>query len=185
MKLTKKKNSKLDSGIIQLAYIVDDIHTSMGLYTQQLGIGPWFLFKNFAFETLTYRGQPSELSIDLALGYSNGMMFELIQQNDDTPSVYLETFKKRGWGFHHWGVKALPSQYDSMVCNFLDKGYALAIECVVGVGSRAAYMDPGDELAGMIEIIEVTPVVEGLFAQMELASVDWDGADPVRLMGGP
>jgi hypothetical protein len=46
-------------------------------------------------------------------------------------------------------------------------------------------MDPGDELAGMIEIIEVTPIVGDLFAQMELASVNWDGADSVRLMEGP
>ena len=49
--------------------------------------------------------------------------------------------------------------------------------------ARAAYVDTMAELGGMIELIGMNPAVEGLFAAVKEPSVNWDGKDPVRILG--
>ena len=172
-------------GIIQVAYIVEDIHAAMKTFGARLNLGPWFLFEHFEFQWLKYRGTPCELDLTLALANSGHMMFELIQQNDDCPSVYREIRDRRGYGFHHWAVAARPEQYDSALLKYQQQGYALALEGAVAIGARAAYLDTSAELGGMIEVIEVTPAVEGLFTHIHQASVGWDGSAAVRVLGPP
>jgi Glyoxalase/Bleomycin resistance protein/Dioxygenase superfamily len=173
------------NGIIQIAFIVEDIQAAMPIYQKRLNIGPWYLFEHFAFKYLKYRGEESKLDITLALGNSGHMMFELIQQNDDLPSVYKDVQKARGWGFHHFAVAAKPDEYDSVVKEYQAQGYGLALDGAVAVGARAAYLDTLSDLPGMIEVIEVTPAVEGLFTHIHQASVGWDGTDPVRVLPPP
>lgn len=173
------------NGIIQTAYTTPNIEDSMADWTSRLNIGPWFLFEHFQFQWIKYRGQPCELDVTVALATSGGMMFELIQQNDAKPSVYREVQQARGHGFHHWAVAARPEEYDSVVADYVKGGSALALEAAVAIGARAAYVDTLQTLGGMIEVIEVTPAVEGLFTMIQQASVGWDGTAPVRVLQGP
>ena len=80
-------------------------------------------------------------------------------------------------------IGAQPARYDEIVGGYLDRGYALAMDALVGVGGRAAYVDTFNDLGGYIEIIEMLPVVESLFNMVYQASVGWDGKDPVRRLG--
>ncbi len=171
------------NGIIQIAFIVEDIRKSMPIYAERLNIGPWFLFEHFSFDWVKYRGEPSDLDVHLCLGFSGGMMFELIQQNNDVPSVYQEVRDARGYGFHHWAVSCMPGDYDKCLQDYQNKGYDLALEGAVDVGARAAYIDTLSELGGMIEVIEMTDTVEGLFSMIHKASLNWDGSDPIRQPG--
>lgn len=170
-------------GVVQIASTCADIHATMQQLTRELGIGPWFLIEHFPFTSLEVRGRPDTLDLTLALGQSGHTQFELIQQNDARPSVYREVAARRGHGFHHWAIGAQPARYDAIVGQYLERGYALAMNAVVGVGGRAAYIDTLDALGGYIEVIEMLPVVEGLFNQVYQASVGWDGRDPVRRLG--
>ena len=54
-----------------------------------LGIGPWFVMRNVAIRAL-YRDEPCEITLTLALANSGDLQVELIQQHDDTPSIYTE-----------------------------------------------------------------------------------------------
>lgn len=170
------------NGIIQSAHTTPDIEKSMTHWTANLNIGPWFLFEHFQFQWIKYRGAPCELDVTVALASSGGMIFELIQQNDSNPSVYREVQESRGFGFHHWAVAARPEEYDAVIAAHVKAGNALALEAAVAIGARAAYIDTMNVLGGMIEIIEVTPAVEGLFTMIQQASVGWDGAAPVRVL---
>lgn len=181
--MTQWRWGQSEGGIIQMAYIVEDMKAAMPVFTRDLGIGPWFVIEHFPFRRLSYRGVPSECDLSLCLGISGNMMYELIQQNDDRPSVYQEVRQSRGWGFHHYAVGARPDRYDALIDHHLDHGAALALDAEVGVGGRAAYVDTGPSLHGMIELIEVTPEVEDLFDMIHQAGRDWDGRDPVRLLG--
>ncbi|MEX6723732.1 VOC family protein [Parapedomonas caeni] len=172
-----------ENGVIQMAFIVPDIKAALPAYAKQLNVGPWFVIEHFAFDWVRYRGQPTDVDLTLALGFSGGMMFELIQQNNDVPSVYTEVRDQRGWGFHHFAVACTPQSYDDVLKGYLADGYDLALEAEVAVGGRAAYVDSRRDLPGMIELIEVTPKVEALFTPMRLANVGWDGSDPVRIVG--
>lgn len=169
-------------GIIQVAFIVPDIMAALEGYAKRLNCGPWFVIEHFPLLDAQYRGQPTELDITLALGFSGSMCFELIQQNNwETPSVYNEVQKKRGWGFHHFAVAS--SDFDADVAKYSALGAEMALYGVAGVGARAAYMDTSDILPGMIELIEMTPQTEAFFGSLQKASENWDGSDPIRIFG--
>jgi hypothetical protein len=48
------------TGVFQMAYIVEDIDVSMRRWVEQLQVGPWFLLEHFSGERPTYRGEPTE-----------------------------------------------------------------------------------------------------------------------------
>jgi hypothetical protein len=169
--------------VIQMAYIVDDIEAAMPRFARDFGIGPWFYFEHFAFETLEYRGRPVDLDVSLCLGMSGGMMYELIQQRSPGPSVYTEVRDQRGWGFHHCAVGFESADYEAAVMNYVARGYPKVLDARVAVGARAAYVDARAGLHGMIEIIELTPPVHELFDMIRAARDGWDGRDPVRRLG--
>ena len=168
--------------IMQVAYVVEDIEKAMAHWTEKLGVGPFFLFEHFALDDYRYRGQPSDLDITIALGFSGSMCFELIVQNSKSPSVYSEVVDKRGYGFHHWAVST--ADFDGDLAKYTAAGSAEVLYGMVPdpVNARAAYVDTMDELGGMIELIETTPAVEGLFSAVKEPSVNWDGKDSVRIM---
>lgn len=65
-------------GVIQTAFITNDIQRSMTQMTDLLHIGPWFLFESFELFDLRFRGQPADFQVTLALANSGHMQFELI-----------------------------------------------------------------------------------------------------------
>jgi hypothetical protein len=165
-------------GIIQVAYIVEDIQRSMLEFTQRLRIGPWFVSGPFVPPEGLYRGSPTRMRLTLAVGFSGHMSFELIEQHDDLPSVYQEVIKARGYGFHHWGVPV--ADIDKAVAEHRAQGYEVAFSDRSPRGYRIVYMDTTRDLPGMIELMEMTPALEARYTEMYLASVGWDGADPIR-----
>lgn len=164
--------------VMQVAYVVDDMEKALEHWTQELGIGPFFLFEHFPLMDAQYRGQPTDFDVNLALAYSGSMCFELIYQNNDAPSVYRDIVDSRGYGFHHLAVST--RDFEGDVALHQARGAELALYGVAGPGARAAYMDTAATLGGMTELIEITPEVEGLFSAIKEPSVDWDGSDPVR-----
>lgn len=169
-------------GIMQVAYVVEDIEKGMKYWSETMGVGPFFLFEHFALEDYRYRGRPGELDISLAMGFSGSMCFELIVQHSKSPSVYTEVIENRGYGFHHWGVST--SRFDEDLARHAANGNEEVLYGRVDpVDARAAYVDTMAELGGMIELIEIKPAVEELFAAVKGPSVNWDGKDPVRTLG--
>jgi hypothetical protein len=166
-----------DDGVIQMAYVVEDIQKAMREWAEDLKIGPWFLLPGFRGVEATYRGQPSEMEADLAMSFSGHMNIELIQQRNDAPSVYGDTLGK-GYGFHHWGVAT--SHFDRDVEKYQKKGYELAFSAKVPSGGRIGYFDTKGRLPGMIELLELGADFESTFNRFYRASIGWDGNDPVR-----
>lgn len=167
-------------GIVQQGFITGDIDAEMGRYAAALGIGPWFIRRDFGFDRLLYRGEPAKIALDLAIAFTGSTMIELIQQKDDSPSAYRETRDRQGYGFHHWAWAARPDSYDTRLAKLSDRGFVQVFDLAVAVGGRAAYFDPGPGYAGMIELIEIPSELETLFTQVHQASLDWDGRDPIR-----
>lgn len=165
-------------GIVQVAYIVEDIRRAMTDFAARLKVGPWFVTGPFTPKAALYRGRPTDISLTLAVGFSGHMSFELIEQHNDVPSVYRETVERRGYGFHHWGVPV--ADLDAEVERYRALGYEIAFSDRAPRGYRIAYMDTTRDLPGMIELMECTGLLEERYTEMHLASVGWDGTDPVR-----
>ena len=166
-------------GIVQTAFIVEDIRASMDLFTSQLNVGPWFLRERGIFPWQVYKGKPTNVELAIAMGYSGSMQYELIQQLNDTPSVYCDVVNRRGYGLHHFGVGA--PDYEGRCKAYSKAGFELHYEAEVTNGNRVAYFDTMAVLPAMIEVISMTPATEKMFTQFQQASVGWDGSDPVRL----
>jgi len=167
-----------DDGVIQMAYVVEDIHQAMNRWVKHLKVGPWFLLDSFTGVDARYRGQSTNASISLAMSFSGHMMVELLQEHANVPSVYRETIEKRGYGFHHWGVAS--KDFDADAARYRASGYEMAFEARVPTGGRVGYLDTTRDLPGMVELIELGAAFDPVFSRFYAASIGWDGKDPVR-----
>ena len=167
-----------ESGIIQMAYVVADIHAAMAQWTLDLHVGPWFLLDRFEGDAPMYRGGPSHAAVTLAMAFAGHMQIELLQPLDDQPSVYRETISAQGYGFHHYGIGT--RDFDGAVARYEAQGYELAFRAGVPTGGSVGYMDTHGALPGFVEIIELGEGMESAFTTFYAASLSWDGSDSVR-----
>lgn len=168
-------------GIAQTAFVVEDLPSAIDHWVTNCNAGPFFVLDHFKMPGQIYRGEQSTADITLAMGFAGHMQIELIQPNDDHPSVYRETREKRGWGFHHFGKASTDIAGD--VAALEARGYVQAFRAGVPTGGEVVYMDGGDGLPGMVEFIEATAGMDAAFTKFWQASVGWDGKDPVRPFG--
>jgi len=166
-----------DGGVTQFAYFVADIEAAAADFTARLGIGPWFVRGPFQPDA-RLRGELNQPVISLARGFSGHVMFELVQQHDDGPSVFHEHGGPRHYGFHHWAI--VTSRFDEDVARMEAAGCEEAFSDLLPSGARVVYMDATRDLPGMIELVERTPAQEEVYAAIHRASVNWDGSDPIR-----
>ena len=176
--MTLLNNGQPIGGIIQVAYTVADIEAAVRSYAEDLRIGPWFLRGPLQAREPIYRGAPQNLMLSIAIAYSGHVMIELIQQHDDQASVYRESFKKNGYGFHHWGIAS--DRYDHDLASYLDRGFELVFTDETPAETRVAYFDAKRGWAGFIELIEINSASELRYSQMYAEALLWDGKDAVR-----
>ncbi|GAB3347317.1 VOC family protein [Modestobacter lapidis] len=168
-------------GIVQTAYVVPDVRAAIAAWVADLGVGPWFLLEHFTGVDAVYRGEPSRADVAIAMAFAGHMQIELIQPLDDAPSVYRETVQQRGWGFHHVGLAT-----DDLAADVAAReaaGATVAFRAGVPTGGTVVYLDGGPALPGFVELIEGTAGMDDMFTRYWLASVGWDGRDPVRPFG--
>jgi hypothetical protein len=166
------------NGIVQMAYVVEDIRKAIDSWVKDLKVGPWFLIDRFRGEDPKYRGKPSGAESALAMSFAGHMNIELIQPVNDAPSVYHDTIRQRGYGFHHWGMAT--SDFDRDLETYQQRGYEVAFFARVPSGGRVAYLDANSDLPGMIELIELGAAFDPIFGRFYAATIGWDGKDPVR-----
>lgn len=170
-----------DDGVFQMAYVVEDIHASMEQWTRDLKAGPWFLLDHFTGDDPVYRGGPSKADVAIAMGFCGHMQIELIQPNDDHPSVYREVIDQRGFGFHHFGIGT--HDFDADLEKYEARGYELAFKAGVPTGGAVGYLDTKGAAPGFIELIPVNPATNEVFTRFYRESLAWDGSEPVRPFG--
>jgi hypothetical protein len=164
--------------VLQMAYTVPDIEAAVAEYVRGLGVGPWWVRGPLSGPHQLFRGQPTSVRLSIAVAFSGPAMLELIQQHGDEPSVYTESIRRGGYGFHHWGI--VSEAFDRDVDRYRAEGYAPVYTTRTPAGSRVAYFDTTDRLPGMVELLELTPAQDARLAAMRDAAAGWDGSDPVR-----
>ena len=168
-------------GIMQLGYIVKDLGAAIDYWINDLKVGPWFRLDDFKFPDATYRGGPYTAMISQAMAFAGHMQIELIQPNDENPSVYKEMIDVKGYGFHHFGVAC--DDVEAAIAELEAKGYQGALKHSGPTGGNVVYMDGGPGQPVFLELIAATPGLEEMFGRFHQASIDWDGSDPVRPFG--
>lgn len=167
----------LEGPIRQIGYIVHDLDESVSSWLAQ-GVGPWFTMRDIEQKDCQYRGEIASATTSLAFANSGPMQIELIQQVDDTPSIYREFLETQGEGFHQLAYWA--TDFDAVMARADAAGWP-----VVWAGSggtvRFTYFELDPRISTIIEVTELNESTQGLADLLESAAAEWDGVtDPVR-----
>ncbi len=165
---------------IQAGYLVDALEPAMRYWSEQMGIGPFFVLPAPRFLSLTHNGQPTEardVIAEVALAQSGDLQIELIVPGP-APSTYRDFLASGGRGLHHLGFAS--HDFDAQ----RDRAIAAGLVSVMEGASdrtRFAYLDSASPAPGpIVELIEMGPAITAIFDQVRAASADWDGTDPIR-----
>ncbi|MDZ7883175.1 MAG: VOC family protein [Mycobacterium sp.] len=168
----------LPGPVRQIGYVVEDLDKALADWVT-LGVGPWFVMRGLV-QRVTYRGEPCEVTVSLALANSGELQIELIQQSDDTPSIFVE-FLESGPGFHQ--LAYWTEDFDATMAAVAGAGWPVVWSGGEDDGVRFAYAEPGGVPASVIEIMELTDASAGMATFVRRAAQGWDGSDPVRELG--
>ena len=163
----------------QVCYVVDDLDAALKFWTEELKVGPFFMFEHLQLDNQKYRGKSAEdADVTIALGNTGAVQIELAYQHNDAPSVWKKEWSEAGRrGVHHFGF--IPEDYQANFQHFVDQGYEPAFECTIG-NSPLCYFDFVDTLGHYIEFWENSELYRNIFKATEEAARGWDGMNPVR-----
>lgn len=169
----------------QVGYVVKDIEKAIEHWLR-LGVGPWYYNKEIVSIEFRYQGKPSRFpKLAIALANTGDTQIELIQQSNDAPSLYLDTLARNGECAQHVAFWTA-DRFDEWSEHFLDHGYVEGHAGRMGNASRGryAYFVHPDFPSAMFELSESTGGKSEYFEQIRKAAIDWDGSEPVRIVGG-
>jgi catechol 2,3-dioxygenase-like lactoylglutathione lyase family enzyme len=170
----------LPGTIRQIGYVVADLDKALAGFVE-LGIGPWFVMRGLP-QRVTYRGEPCEITLSLALANSGEMQIEVIQQQDDTPSIFTEFLSSGREGFHQFAYWT--EDFEATMQAVGEAGWPVVWSGGEDVGTRFAYVEAPDSPATIVEIMELTDTTAGMGKFICDAADGWDGSDPIRNLGG-
>ena len=162
--------------LFQNAYVVNDLEASIHRWNTVFGAGPFVIRAHHQTDRFSYRGTSQEADVSYAFGYLGDLMIQLIQQHDDTPSIYRELYGPGEEGFHH--VATLVHDYPAERQRLLDLGYDLACE-LHAKGVNAAYFDTMADIGAYTEIHDDPFRILGSFGAWRRAHELWRPGDPV------
>ena len=171
--------SRFFGAVCQNGYVVRDIRAAMNHWIIAMGVGPWFYIDRVKTDYFRHRGQDSPVEMSIALANSGDLQIELIQQRNDAPSMYKEYIDSGREGMQHMSYWS--RDYQSLYDQSLSRGYVVGQEGQIGgPQGRFAYFDTQAHQGTVIEISDISGTKGKFFEHIRRASVEWDGANPIR-----
>ena len=169
----------LPGAVRQNGYVVRDLQRAVEAWLDA-GVGPWLVLAHMTQTGSHYRGRPTAPVVSIAFANSGELQIELIEQEDDAPSIYREFLEGGREGFHHlaWWAEdfaAVARAADAARWPVVHEGNA-------GGMAQFAYYDTGGVTSTVVEVMELTEATRWLASTVRAASVGWDGTDPVRAL---
>jgi hypothetical protein len=167
--------------IIELCHVVTDMTSAIRYWTRVVGAGPFFVGDMEFADGYRYRGRPCGLSLQIAFGFSGGLIVELVRPIDTRiPSVFSETLDSTGPGYHHVMIR---EDYDKGFERLGTAGYEPAFQGALPGGERFVLFDTRRDSGGFVELMDISPLIQRQLDNMARAHHEWDGiSEPVRSM---
>lgn len=170
-----------DRRFMQLCWVVPDLEEAILHWTRTTGVGPFLTVDRPQHDNPHYRGKPTECApINVAMSQAGDVQIELVQPLDDRLSVFSELIPHGQGGFHH--VAIYTADYDADVDFYVRGGAEIAYSGTM-MGMRVCWIDTSKTLGFMVEVLEQSPVIDGIFEMIRNTAENWDGKDPIRPMG--
>jgi catechol 2,3-dioxygenase-like lactoylglutathione lyase family enzyme len=168
------------NSIVQLAWVVNDLEEAAHRFSRIYGCGPFLMNRHIQLGNPCYRGEPVRTDFSTALAQAGEVQIELVEQHDDTPSVYRDLHPAGSEGFHH--VAVLVPDVALEVERYRALGFATGVTGRFGT-AEFAYVDTAPAIGHMIEILPDNDLLRGFFGAVRQAAETWDGSNPIREMG--
>ncbi len=139
----------------QICVVTRDLQRTMrGMV--RVGIGPWmvYTFSPDNVQEPTYRGQPANFSMKLALSFSGTMMWEIVQPLTG-PNIYEEFLEKHEEGVHHVAFTLNDIPWEDQVKVFQDHGYELIQSGIWEGRVPFAYFETEQDTTTTFEIFNI------------------------------
>jgi hypothetical protein len=127
-----------------------------------------------------YRGRSCSMDVDVALGQWGDIQLELVQMNDERPSIWREVPVPAAGTFRHHHLCLHPPDLPATIAAFEAAGYPLIFEFQFIGGTRAAMVDTLRTLGHFIELFEPTPELRFVYDAVRNAARDFDGSRLIR-----
>jgi methylmalonyl-CoA/ethylmalonyl-CoA epimerase len=159
--------------IVQIGHVVADLDAAVAGRIAGLGQGPWTVFRGSVLNG-HYRGHPTQVTMDVALAYQDGVQIELIQQRGTDASPYIDTTGPKS-GLHH--VAWLVDDLDVALAAAKARGLK-PVFTATSAAVRVAYLNSPVEPEILYELIEGADMRAMIDAGI-VATADWDGTDAI------
>jgi hypothetical protein len=141
----------------QLGIVVEDIQQSIEHYSNLLNISTWYRAKIIKSH-IHYRDNPIDLELDIVVGYSGALQFELIQVLKGETNIYTDLINTQRQGVHHIGF--VVSNITHKIGVLKNAGFDLVQHGTFETKGRAitrfAYFDTADQFGYITELIQTT-----------------------------
>lgn len=167
----------LQAPIDQIGILTDDLDRAVDDWIRRFGVGPWMMFKNVLMEG-TYRGKPTSVTIDVALGYRGDTQIEFIKATNNSASPYRDADLKPLMGMHH--VAWLVDDLDT-VTREMEAAGMVRVFFAQNPAVRVGYFEDPAQQGMLFEIIEGQGQRE-MIQQGIAASKNWTGENAITVI---
>lgn len=164
----------------QWGFVVRDLDAAMQCWVEQLGVGPWWGYRNVRLNS-RFKGIASEVLLDVALSYQNGVQIELIQQRDDSPSPYRAFYATPHAQMLHQVAYMVPD-LDAALLEAKAAGLT-ELGMLSNGDSRYYYLDSPALTGLVVELMQADPAFLADYERCAAEAAHWDGSNPYRLIG--
>lgn len=147
----------------QIAYVVADLREAARHHNALFGTGPFFLAEGVSLAGHLYRGVESDIDFHVAFAQFGDLQLELIQLNDDRPSIFRELAPADGAKARLHHVCLHPFDLDNAVKTFEALGSPIVFDYILPGGTRAVMMDSVERLGHFVELYEPTEEIALLY----------------------
>lgn len=164
----------------QWGFLVKDLDTAMRCWVEQLGVGPWWGYRN-ARVTSVFGGETTEVEMSIGLAFQNGVQIELIHQLNDAVSPYRAFYDRPEQQMLHQVAYFAPG-IDAAVAKAKSVGMREVGYIESATGARFYYMDSPALEGLVIELMQVDDAFVADYERCASEAAQWDGAEPWRLV---
>jgi Glyoxalase/Bleomycin resistance protein/Dioxygenase superfamily len=163
-------------GFHQIGFVVDDIDGAIAHWHEHVGVAPILVFRKFELAEYFFQGERYEQVLSIAYGQAGPVQIELIQQHDDSPSLYRGAVSG---AMHH--VASWTADYDETLAAYRARGYEPVQwgNATGADGQRFCYLG-GNSVGPVLEITELSPAKAETNRRIAALSESFDGHDPIR-----
>lgn len=168
--------------IVQMAWVVDDLEAAATRLSAAMRCGPFMMNRHITLTDPHHRGRPQRTDFSLALAQAGDVQIELIEQHDDTPSVYRDVFPNGpadGMAFHH--VAVIVGSVAEETARYNALGFETASSGRFG-DVDFTYVDTRSAGGFMVEVLPDSETIRRFFGAVRRAAEDWDGITAWREM---